>query len=241
MNGKKKVRGCREGWVGYCPFSSFESRYSRLYHDTGQLGAHDHAQHALRHDRRGLRYGTRALRHARERARYNAQRTRQGVLCLIQKLYRDRGQRDTLRHGVVASTRRCARATLCIVWARHSAQYALHGLLRRDTIFLSRQGGPDTAPQRAHARGDTVGGAFNTAPRRHNTAPTAPQHGTQCAACALPRRSARTAWVPWVCALCTQPSFDSVHCLQSLFGSLFMDTIHGVLKIKIIKIKIKIK
>ena len=22
----------------------------------------------------------------------------------------------------------------------------------------------------------------------------------------------------WVCALCTQPSFDSVHCLQSLFG-----------------------
>ena len=23
----------------------------------------------------------------------------------------------------------------------------------------------------------------------------------------------------WVCALCTQPSFDSVHCLQSLFMS----------------------
>ena len=30
----------------------------------------------------------------------------------------------------------------------------------------------------------------------------------------------------WVCALCTQPSFDSVHCLQSLFGSLFMSTTH---------------
>ena len=30
----------------------------------------------------------------------------------------------------------------------------------------------------------------------------------------------------WVCALCTQPSFVTVHCLQSLFGSLFMDTVH---------------
>ena len=34
----------------------------------------------------------------------------------------------------------------------------------------------------------------------------------------------------WMCALCTQPSFDSVHCLQSLFGSLFMKTVHRVKK-----------
>ena len=30
----------------------------------------------------------------------------------------------------------------------------------------------------------------------------------------------------WLCALCTQPIFDSVHYLQSLFGSLLMSTAH---------------
>ena len=34
--------------------------------------------------------------------------------------------------------------------------------------------------------------------------------GTARAVCARPGL--------WVCALCTQPSFDSVHCLQSVFG-----------------------
>ena len=32
----------------------------------------------------------------------------------------------------------------------------------------------------------------------------------------------------WVCALCTQPSFETVHCLGPLFGSLFMDIVHRV-------------
>ena len=35
-----------------------------------------------------------------------------------------------------------------------------------------------------------------------------------------------------VCTLCTQPSFDSVHCSESLFGSLFMNTVHEVFKKK---------
>ena len=38
----------------------------------------------------------------------------------------------------------------------------------------------------------------------------------------------------WVCALCTQPSFVTVHCLGSLFGhcswTLFMNTVHRVKK-----------
>ena len=38
----------------------------------------------------------------------------------------------------------------------------------------------------------------------------------------------------WVCAQCTQPSFDSVHCLHSLFGhcswTLFTSTVHRVKK-----------
>ena len=30
-----------------------------------------------------------------------------------------------------------------------------------------------------------------------------------------------------VCTLCTRPSFDSVHCFESLFRSLFINTVHG--------------
>ena len=47
--------------------------------------------------------------------------------------------------------------------------------------------------------------------------------GTAHAVCARPGF--------WVCTLCTQPSFNSVHCLQSLFWgncswTLFMNTVH---------------
>ena len=77
-------------------------------------------------------------------------------------------------------------------------------------------------------------------PVRHDTTPSAPRHGAQCATrwrsvrhdMALSVQRARGLGTvraqpgPWVCALCTQPSFDSVHYLQSLFGSLFIDTVH---------------
>ena len=56
--------------------------------------------------------------------------------------------------------------------------------------FVSRQG--RAATWRDSARGDTM-------------------------LCTRPGCSVPAAWVPWVCALCTQPSFDSVHCLQSPF------------------------
>ena len=48
--------------MGYCPFSSFRSRYNRLYRDTGQLGAH--SQNTIRPDKqagvhsKALRHGT---------------------------------------------------------------------------------------------------------------------------------------------------------------------------------------
>ena len=42
---------------------------------------------------------------------------------------------------------------------------------------------------------------------------------------------------PRVGALCTRFSFDLMHCSESLFGTLFMSTVHEVFK----KIKIKIK
>ena len=43
------------------------------------------------------------------------------------------------------------------------------------------------------------------------------------AACARPRRSARATWAMGVC---TRPSFESMYCSESLFGALFMDTVH---------------
>ena len=59
-------------------------------------------------------------------------RTRPGhrSVSLYKILYRDRGQRDRLRQG--ATARACA--------LLHDAQCGRHGLLRRDTIFVSRHG-----------------------------------------------------------------------------------------------------
>ena len=53
----------------------------------------------------------------------------------------------------------------------------------------------------------------------HSTAQRAPRH-----------EAMRTRPGPQVCALCTQPSLDLVHCSKSLFRSLFMNTIHEVFK-----------
>ena len=76
----------------------------------------------------------------------------------------------------------------------------------------------DTACGTASACCGTVGGGLrNGASAHHDTVPSA-------------RPEFR------VCTLCTRPSFDSVHCSESLFESLFMNTIHEVLK-KIIIIK----
>ena len=36
MSEKKKK--CRGGWLGYCPFSEFESQYNKVYCDTGTKG-----------------------------------------------------------------------------------------------------------------------------------------------------------------------------------------------------------
>ena len=68
---------------------------------------------------------------------------------------------------------------------------------------------------------------YNTATTRRQCAP---RHGATRPAWALCTRSVRASRVRWVCTLCTQLSFDSVHCSESLFGILFMNTIHEVLK-----------
>ena len=133
---------------------------------------------------------------------------------------------------------------------RHGAQR--HAILRRSIAIHTARctvctvGVWVTIQFLYHDRGETTRRVSRLATR-----PVRARHGqgrcdtAQCAPCDtvlftldLGTRlghSARAAWVPWVCSLCTQPSFDPVHYLQSLFGSLFMDTVHRVLK----KIKIK--
>ena len=78
--------------------------------------------------------------------------------------------------------------------------------------------------ERAHS--DTAGGAYDTTGEGATTRPNT-HHDT--ALCAQPEQSGRAAWVR-VCTWCTQPSFDSVHCSESLFRTLFMSTVHDVFK-----------
>ena len=110
----------------------------------------------------------------------------------------------------------------------------------RDTAVIRRPVPCDTAQERCDtgdsARGRGLGrntilyrdrGGATTRPACARD--TALRHGTQHSQGAVCVPHAQPG--PWVCALCTGPSFDSVHC----FESLFMDTVHGVFK----KIKIK--
>ena len=46
------------------------------------------------------------------------------------------------------------------------------------------------------------------------------------ALCARPRRNVHVARVRWVCTWCTRLSFNSMHCSESLFGTLFMSIVH---------------
>ena len=83
----------------------------------------------------------------------------------------------------------------------------------------------DTVRQRTRPRRDTTGHAFDTTGR-------GPQYGpvratTRRSVCGLGAVCTQP-W-PWVCALCTRPSFDSGHYFESMFESLFMSTVHEVL------------
>ena len=128
--------------------------------------------------------------------------------------------RDTARSSAVI--RQHASATRPATWRSVRTAWGFCVAIQ----FLYRDRGAAIRRYSARARGNTTGGPCDTAPRRHDTSLSAPQHEAQCVACARLGRNVRVTWVPWVCSLCTQPSFDPVHCLQSLFGALFMDTSH---------------
>ena len=128
--------------------------------------------------------------------------------------------RDTILYIVTGGAGLASRHSVpgAAIW--HSAPCDTQGRNRgacatralcRDTIFVSQAGGCDTASVRAATRQ----GALTTRPGRGATTRPSTHHDT--ALCAQPRRSGREAWVR-VCTWCTQPSFDSVHCSESLFG-----------------------
>ena len=115
------------------------------------------------------------------------------------------------------------------------------GLGSRYSICIVTEGRDierDKAYQRARARNDTTAYAHDTIGRaRSDTV----RHGHDTAAARLRHdqarpdtsRSARAVCAqagPRVGALCTRLSFDSVHCSESLFGTLFMSTVHEVFK-----------
>ena len=75
-------------------------------------------------------------------------------------------------------------------------------------------GSCDTARVRRHCR-------TRPATRPDGATTRRPAHGLG-AVCAQPGFR--------VCTLCTRLSFDSEHCSESLFGSLFMNTVHKVFK-----------
>ena len=114
--------------------------------------------------------------------------------------------------------RRAALATGCV-----ARQATTRCLVHHDTAMEAT-----TRPARlTRARSDSA----TIRPRGLATQPMLGlQYGTLHA---TTRRSPRAAWahrarsrVCWVCTWCTQSSFDSMHCSESLFGTLFMNTVH---------------
>ena len=99
-----------------------------------------------------------------------------------------------------------------------------YGATRLRYSAATRQQRAMTRPViRSGPRNDMTGHDHDTVGHRRNTAGEgATTRRNARVACAQPR--------PWVCALCTRPSFDSVPYSELLFGSLFMNTVHEVFK-----------
>ena len=90
----------------------------------------------------------------------------------------------------------------------------------------------ETGATRRRERHDTARAHGNTGPRygrlclRHGRPQAMPRHGVLCA---RPWRSARGLCAqaePRCAPSAPDPVLDSVHCFQSLFGTLFMNTVH---------------
>ena len=233
MSEKKKQK---YGWA--TAYFCTRSRYSKLYRDAGHLGAargatirpDRHAWPGATRPRYGLRHDRPACR-GKQRARVRialpwvsrdtnivswlgatvmSQYGAAGLRYNTATWQQSAATRPTIQPGVRA-TRRVLRTAG--VGSRYSFCNVTGGSSRHDSMS-ARQG----LRHRQYVL-------------RHGQA--RPRHGACAATTRLRERRARGLFAqpgPWVCALCTRPSFDLVHCYESLFGSLFMNTVHEVFK-----------
>ena len=136
---------------------------------------------------------------------------------MIQFWYRDRRlawllgvSQDRLRHS----------AQQRYDTAEHAPRYGVGG------ARYGRKGCDTLTPCVQHSAATWHASALMRAATRTGIGVTRSRRGQRYfparATCAQPR--------PWVGALCTQLSFNSVHCFESLFGTRFMNTVHEVFK-----------
>ena len=212
--------------MGYCPSICAGSRYRELYRDTGpgrqgwarskkatiQPGhGHDTAS-------QGPRYGPVRVRHGAQRSRHGPARAQHGFYLLIQFCILTR--KGCKMVGPDAVTRRAServRAATLQGGARDTAE----GAVTRRGLALDTSRSRRSTTQRLCATTQPVHTYDTTIiwPRRR------PRYGpvrTTTRRCAHGLGAACTQPRLWVCALCTRPSFDSMHCSESLF----MNTVH---------------
>ena len=177
-NKKKTKKGVVEAGMGYCPFSlCVESRYSRLYRDTGRIaGTHGQAGHG--HDMARHGHDTATTRYCQP-TRETRPSARRGFCIVTQVLCRNRGiARACLGLAPVVSD-----YNFCIVTGG------------RPGCWVYRKTGCDTAHSSATTqlsmRHDTAQEVRDTdgraATRRGLACDTALLHGTPARACAQPQ------------------------------------------------------
>ena len=97
----------------------------------------------------------------------------------------------------------------------------------------------ETGATRRRESHDTTRARSNTGPRygrlclRHGRPQATPRHGAVCARLGRSARGLCAQAEPRCAPGAPDPVLDSVHCFQSLFGTLFMNTVHEVFKKKI--------
>ena len=154
---------------------------------------------------------------------------------MIQMLYRGGGGRPCvaiqhatrLRYDAQHPATRRRRATTRT--AAHATRRAAGACVAIQILYRDWEKACDTAACDRYMDSACCGTTCDMVGLDHDTASvramTRSSERCDTALCARPERSAQPG--PWVCPLCTRPSFDSMHCSESLFGSLFMNTVHG--------------
>ena len=182
--------------MGYCPFACVESRYNRVYRDTGpgwavsaQVARPRYSRDRPQHGRMRPRYGRPARGACGSARAHGLDRGR----VTIQTLYRGWGR--LLYRNMAA------------------IQAATQSRVRHDTALgvaiCAAQHARERTAQSTRARGDTAEEGLRHGTLRATTRRSAHSTGAQCAQSGRTMREAR---VRWVCTCAPNQVLDSVHC-----------------------------